>query len=161
MQSAAIPSTDRAGNRCRSFWTRTFSCGQQPHHPHSLIAEQALTRLRNQNETLTITAQNLVEFWAVVTRPVGENGLGYTVQQAADEIAVLRRLFFSLPEEPLFEKWKSLVEKHQVSGKNVHDARLVAAMSVHRVPRILTFNVQDFRRYTSIQALDPSAVAAE
>jgi predicted nucleic acid-binding protein len=43
-----------------------------------------------------------------------------------------------------------------VSGRQTHDAHLVAVMKVHGVARILTFNLADFRRYSGIQALDPS-----
>jgi predicted nucleic acid-binding protein len=42
----------------------------QPHHPHSPLAERALNILRTRNEVLNLTAQNLVEFWAAITRPV-------------------------------------------------------------------------------------------
>ena len=37
--------------------------------------------------------------------------------------------------------------RHGVVGSKVHDARLVAAMNVHGVRRILTFNTDDFTRY--------------
>jgi hypothetical protein len=36
---------------------------------------------------------------------------------------------------------------HGVIGSQVYDARLVAAMTVHGVGRILTFNAADFSRY--------------
>jgi predicted nucleic acid-binding protein len=39
----------------------------------------------------------------------------------------------------------------------VHDARLVAAMNVHGVRRILTFNTDDFARY-GIEVLHPSSL---
>ena len=45
---------------------------------------------------------------------------------------------------------------HGVSGKKTHDARLVAAMTVHRIDHILTFNTDDFARYTGIQVLHPN-----
>ena len=48
---------------------------------------------------------------------------------------------------------------HAVSGKNVHDARMVAAMVVHGVESILTFNTQDFLRYGEIRVLDAMAIA--
>jgi hypothetical protein len=48
---------------------------------------------------------------------------------------------------------------HQVTGKNVPDARLVAAMPVHGLTHILTFYAIDFARYSSITCLDPAAVA--
>jgi hypothetical protein len=47
---------------------------------------------------------------------------------------------------------------YRVSGKNAHDARLVAVMNVNRVNKILTFNVQDFLRFDRIQVLDPRSV---
>jgi hypothetical protein len=46
--------------------------------------------------------------------------------------------------------------KRSVSGKKVHDARLVATMNVHHVSRILTFNADDFSRYPGLTAIDPS-----
>ena len=92
-------------------------------------------------------------------RPVGDNGLGFTTEQAAVEIKSLLRLFALLPESPLFEEWRELVVKFRVSGKNTHDARLVAAMRVHGLRSILTFNNQDFTRYADITVLDPKNLA--
>ena len=82
-----------------------------------------------------------------------------TIEQAVLEIENLKSLFGLLPELPLHEEWQRIVTRYRVSGKNVHDARLVAAMSVHGIGEILTFNVQDFARYTEISVLDPSQVA--
>jgi predicted nucleic acid-binding protein len=45
------------------------------------------------------------------------------------------------------------------TGKSTHDARLVAAMRVHQVTHILTFNIQDFTRYPGINILSPQAIA--
>jgi predicted nucleic acid-binding protein len=127
----------------------------QPAHPHSLLAERAVALLRSRNESVNIVSQSIVEFWAVVTRPVGENGLGFTTQQALAEVDVLRRLFVLLPEAPLHSEWEKLVMTNRVSGKSTHDARLVAAMSVHGIGAILTFNTADFTRYAGITVLDP------
>jgi predicted nucleic acid-binding protein len=126
----------------------------QPLHPNAHAARQALRSLRANNETLHITQQNLVEFWAVATRPISANGLGLTVEQAAAELEALKRLFVLLPELPLQEAWEHLVLNHGVAGKNTHDARLVAAMVVHGVESILTFNVQDFQRFSEIRVID-------
>src|SRR5216110_2145053 len=45
------------------------------------------------------------------------------------------------------EEWRKLLVTYGVSGVQVHDARLAAAMRVHGVKRILTFNDRDFARY--------------
>ena len=52
------------------------------------------------------------------------------------------------------------VRKHQVLGKEAYDAKLVAAMRVHQIKRILTYNEQDFRRYEDLQILHPDQVLA-
>jgi len=47
--------------------------------------------------------------------------------------------------------WRDLVVASSVSGVQVYDARLVAAM--------LTFNVRDFLRYPAIEPVHPQSVA--
>jgi len=131
----------------------------QPHHPHCSIAERALAVLRVRDEALYVTAQNLMEFWAVATRPETENGLGMSTEMAADELTVLKRLFSVLPEIAVLDEWERLVKMHRVSGKNTHDARLVAVMKLYSVANILTFNVQDFARYEGITGVHPETLA--
>ena len=66
-----------------------------------------------------------------------------------------------MPDVPaVFLEWRRLVVTFGVSGVQVHDARLVAAMKVNGVTHILTFNTSDFKRYGSegIVAVDPAAV---
>jgi len=126
----------------------------QPQHPSAPLAAKALKALRAGNETLHIAQQNIVEFWALATRPIDANGLGFTTRQAAEEVGALKRLFLLLPELPLQDAWERLVVEYRVSGKNAHDARLVAAMVVHGIESILTFNTQDFLRYGEIRVLN-------
>jgi predicted nucleic acid-binding protein len=59
----------------------------------------------------------------------------------------------------VYSEWRQLVVQHDVKGVQVHDARLVAAMRVHGIDRILTYNPNDFRRYQGITAIQPSDVA--
>lgn len=129
----------------------------QPHHPHFAPVERAFAFLRARQEPLYVAVQNLIEFWAVATRPLGsENGLGMTTEAVARELAAIKDLFPILPEPAsIFEQWEHLVTTYRVSGKNTHDARLVAAMKLHGITRILTFNVGDFTRYEGIEAISP------
>ena len=55
-------------------------------------------------------------------------------------------------------EWRRLVVAHSVSGAPVHDARLVAAMHIHQVTHLLTFNTRDFVRYTGIIPVHPQSV---
>jgi hypothetical protein len=43
-------------------------------------------------------------------------------------------------------------------GKQAHDTRLVAAMTVHQITHLLTFNTDDFKRFTEITAIDPRSI---
>ena len=65
-------------------------------------------------------------------------------------------MFQLLPDKPgYFAEWQWLVKNYEVKGVNVHDARLVAAMLVHNLTHIITFNGKDFRRYQEITIIDP------
>jgi len=70
---------------------------------------------------------------------------------------VSKTLLRLLPETPeIFPAWRRLVIEYRVSGIQVHDARIVAAMSVHEVNRILSFDLDDFTRYRDITVVHPS-----
>jgi hypothetical protein len=46
--------------------------------------------------------------------------------------------------------------RYGISGRQVHDGRIVAIMSAYRIRRILTLNVADFRRFSEIKAFAPA-----
>lgn len=127
-------------------------------HPAAL---DALDALRDQAQTLHVFEQNMIEFWAVATRPRSVNGLGLSTSEANNERLRLETLFTLLPDPPdLSARWVQVVNQFGVSGKPTHDARIVAAMLAHGMTHILTFNVRDFQRYASlgIVAVDPATV---
>ena len=129
-----------------------------PQHPHNALAKNALNALRHRNEALCIAPQNLVEFWTVATRPRSENGLCLTTTQAADEITAVQDFFRVVRYTPEVTKtWKRIVTTYGISGKQSHDAHLVAIMQANSVPSILTFNKGDFERYPGINIIDPLA----
>jgi len=131
----------------------------QPKNPDQRETRRALGTLRRHPEFLGIIPQNLIEFWAVATRPASSNGLDLTVDETARQIGKLKALFTLLPDSSdIFGEWERLVLQHQVSGKQAHDARLVAAMNVHKVTHLLTFNTADFKRYDGISVVSPSSV---
>ena len=129
------------------------------HDPLSPPATNAVKILRQRGDTLGVATQNLVEFWAVATRPVASNGFGMTPANAAAEVDRIAALFPVLGDSPLtYGHWRRLVETCGVSGRQVHDARLAALMLAHGVSHILTFNVEDFRRYPGIVVVSPHQV---
>ncbi len=68
---------------------------------------------------------------------------------------------FQLDTSAIFTQWEKLVVKYQVLGKQAHDTRLVAAMLVHGMTHLLTFNTSDFRRFSEITAIDPRSISSE
>ncbi len=123
------------------------------------VARQAIKTLLESGRGLCVAPQNLVELWNVCTRPEKYNGLGKTLAATDGYLHFVESFAAVLPETPeLFTKWRELVVTYQVSGVKVHDARLVAAMTLHHVSRIPTFNPHDFARYRGIEAVNPSAV---
>lgn len=120
---------------------------------------RAVSILFDRGDDVHVMGQNLVEFWAVATRPMVVNGLGLTVTEAALELRKLKATFTVLADTAdVLPLWEELVFRHQVLGKQSHDTRLVAAMLVHNVTHLLTFNTDDFKRYTEITVVNPQNV---
>lgn len=129
-------------------------------HPAQSVAQNALLQLRDRGETASIFPQNLIEFWAVATRPIANNGLGWSTERAEQELSGLKKLFVLLTDsDSILPEWETLVLRHSVIGKQAHDAHLVASMLVHGVPLLITFNDSDFKRFTEITVINPQDVS--
>jgi predicted nucleic acid-binding protein len=122
-------------------------------HSGHQAAIASVDRLLMSGEELLVRPQNIAEFWRVATTPRGRHpgGLGLTAAEARLRRENIRRDF------TLYDAWEHLVDQYQVIGLAVFDARLVAAVQIHRLDRILTFNITDFARY-GVSVLDPTAV---
>jgi predicted nucleic acid-binding protein len=117
---------------------------------------KTVVKLKRQGEPLCIIPQNLIEFWAVATRPINSNGLGLSTQETLQVMQKFKKTFVLLVDTPtIFSEWETLVIKYHVMGKQVHDARLVAAIVAHKLTHLLTLNIDDFRRYSEIIVVDP------
>jgi predicted nucleic acid-binding protein len=130
----------------------------EPTHPHYRDACIGIGRLIDSGKLVHVTAQNVAEFWAAATRSSARNGLGLDIAAAAAAVDRIEQLFTLLPEDPqIYVWWRRLVMLHRITGNQVYDARLVAAMAVYGIGRIVTFNVADFTRY-GVAVLHPAAV---
>ena len=129
-------------------------------HPEHAFVRAAVRTLYQRGDRGYYTSQNLGEFWNVTTRPTtARGGLGRSVAQADHAARVLERILILLPDTPaVHEVWRRLLVAHALQGVAVHDARLVAAMMVHGLTRILTLNDKDFARYPGITAIHPQNV---
>lgn len=128
--------------------------------PQYRAARDAVDALLRQRHELVITPQVEREFWVVATRPRDRNGLGLTPSEAAKQYEKLDEVFGYQADLPgVQNEWHRLVRAYGVSGKEAHDAGHVAAMSVHGINHVLTFNVRDFDRFRDrLTILQPERV---
>lgn len=135
-----------------------FAIRQDPQHQ---IVRKAVRKLIGQSDEISIFPQSCIEFWNVATRPVKNNGFGYSCKDADFFLRLIERVFPLMSDDAgVYREWRKLVIDFGVSGIQVHDGRIVAAMLVHNITHILTFNTKDFARYSSIGviAIDPKNV---
>lgn len=130
-----------------------------PLHP---TIDRAVYALRAGGHDLSVAFHNLTEFWNVSTRPkTARGGFGLSQPETERRLGVIERGFPRLDEPPAaYPNWRKLVVAHQVQGKQVHDARLVALMQAHGITHVLTLNGADFVRYPGIVVIDPVTFAA-
>lgn len=130
-------------------------------HPLHPTVRAAVRKLRTSGHSVRAMPQNFVEFWNVATRPIERNGFGLAPATADRLLHLVERLFPLLPDSPaVYAEWRRLVVSFGVSGIQVHDAHIAAAMIVHGVTHILTFNTTDFARYGTrgIVAVNPTTM---
>ncbi|HET6469441.1 MAG TPA: PIN domain-containing protein [Geminicoccaceae bacterium] len=105
---------------------------------------------------LWISRQVMREYLAVVTRPQPDRAPVSAVEATAD----MRRLEqeFAVAEDgpDVTLQLCRLIERFPTGGRQVHDANIVATMLAHGIPRLLTFNMADLRRFASVVALEPT-----
>jgi predicted nucleic acid-binding protein len=131
----------------------------KPDHSDYSAIVSATDGILRQDGVLCYTSQNVAEFWNACTRPLDRNGYGLSSQETDRKARFFEERLRLLPDGPaVHEEWRRLLVTHNVLGVQVHDARLVAAMRVHGVKRILTFNTKDFARFTDIEAVRPHVV---
>lgn len=131
----------------------------KPDHNDYPLVVSAIDALLRRDGVLCYTSQNVGEFWNACTRPIERNGFGLSPQETDRLARFFEQKLRSLPDSlAVHDEWRKLLVAHGVSGVQVHDARLVAAMRVHGVERILTFNDRDFARYGGMEAVHPGSV---
>ena len=80
----------------------------QPNHDHHRAAVESVAKLLERGETVVFTAQNIYEFWNVLTRPIASNGLGFSTAQAQAEIEKIETVLTLLPD----------CQPHTLSGRS-------------------------------------------
>ena len=133
----------------------------QPDKPQYQEVRRATDLLWADGAKLFYTSQMLSEFWNVCTRPVAVNGFGLSILET-DACAHLieSKLHLASDSESVHFEWRKIVVEQQVSGLQVHDARIVATLRANGIDQLLTLNAKDFRRYPGLTVERPTDVIA-
>ncbi len=115
--------------------------------PGHAAARAGLDRAFRQPEPPRINRQVLREYLAVVTRPQPWT-LGITRNEALADVERLTWAFEILEDGPaVTDALLALCWEVPVSGRQIHDANIVATMLAYGERTLLTFNTKDFRPY--------------
>jgi len=106
---------------------------------------------------LYTSGQILREYLVVATRPVADSGLGMSRPDGLRNVRSLReRLAFLDETAKVSDRLLALLDDVECSGKQVHDANVVATMLTHGIAGVVTFNADDFARFGRIvQVIEP------
>ena len=117
--------------------------------PNHALARDSLRGALQQGEPLRISRQVMREYLAVVTRPQTWT-LPIGREEAVEDILRLASVFDVLEDGPaVTDRLAPLCREVRVGGSQIHDAKIVATMLTYGERRLLTFNVEDFRRFGS------------
>lgn len=122
------------------------------HHPSALAF---LEQGQRGDLRLFATAQIFREYLVVSTRPPEGNGLGLSPKIAVENVRCFQKILQILPEdEETALRVFNLVERHNLKGKRIHDANLIAGMSRHGLRKLKTYNPSDFQGLPDIELVD-------
>lgn len=122
--------------------------------PSTPPARAALARLERDGAALWISRRVLRAYMAAVTRPNPAGLPPLTRSEAATAVEGFLAAYGIAEDGPIASAHLlSLVRSVPIGGKQAHDANIVATMLAHGIPRLLTFNGADFRRFEPIIAV--------
>ncbi len=119
-----------------------------------LLHSEALKLLAgtvSRDKRLATSGQVVREYLVVATRPIENNGLGLSAADAEVNVSeFLRGLELFDETEAVSMRLRQLATTHNLRGKRLHDANIVATMAVHGIHTLLTQNGTDFAPFNEI-----------
>lgn len=114
------------------------------------VAAVALLNAGFGDRTLYLSGQVLREYLALATRPPAANGLGLPMASVIENTQqFLDRANFLAEDAAVRDTLVRVLRQVECSGKQVHDANIVAPMLAHGVRNLVTLNPRDFERFAS------------
>ncbi len=121
--------------------------------PFHQAASQSLKNLRTAGVELWISRQILREYLATLSRPQSFTAPLSQRVLVADVIYFQTQFRIAEDGPAVTASLLQLIAQTPVGGRQIHDANIVATMQVHGIWSLLTFNVSDFARFSSIITL--------
>jgi predicted nucleic acid-binding protein len=110
-------------------------------------ALHTMEELYDAGVALWVSRQVMREYLAALTRSQTW-GMPQPLPRLLDEVRRFETLFHVAEDGPdVARRLLSLLVTIPSGGKQIHDANIVATMLAYGIPRLLTHNVNDFRRF--------------
>jgi predicted nucleic acid-binding protein len=135
--------------------TNVLVFANQQTSPFHQIALQRLKQFESSNDEMWISRQVLREYLSVVTR---SGGLTFPlpIASAITRVKSFERMFGIAEDGPAVSaQLFDLLGKVNASGKQIHDANVVATMMANGIDALLTGNTADFVRFSSFVRILP------
>jgi predicted nucleic acid-binding protein len=123
--------------------------------PFHTVARRRLVEAHAAGTRLWISRQVVREYLVAITRGQTFSEPVPPTDAAASAERIVSQLVVANDTEEVGRLLLELVARHEVKGKQVHDANVVATMLAHGVRRLLTHNVADFDRFAGLIEVVP------
>jgi predicted nucleic acid-binding protein len=128
--------------------TNCLIYAQQSQSPFHAVATDRLQDLVTNGHPLWISRQVLREYLVVMSRP-GSVSVPVAIADLVADVQSFESQFNIAEDGPVvMSHMLTLLTSIPCSGKQVHDANVVATMLTHGIPQLLTHNVSDFNRFS-------------
>ena len=125
-------------------------------------ALHVLNVLPNRGVALHVSGQIVREFLAVCTRPMDSNGLGLSRRDAVRNAeAIVERSTILDENRHVALRLLDVARTTACSGRQLHDANVVATMQEHGLTRLVTGNLGDFRQFGGLDLVDLAELPAD
>jgi predicted nucleic acid-binding protein len=116
-------------------------------------AARLLKQARRNYEELWISRQVIREYLVNVLRP-GILSIPLTPSEAVIRVSRLRALFTIADDtDEVTTQLLALLQRFPGGGKQVHDTNIIATMLVNKIDTLITADVEDMRRFSTLVKL--------
>jgi len=135
--------------------TNILVYANMPSSPNCQVARNKLAALAPAYHSFWISRQSIREYMVVMTNLMKIAGKIDHEALLADISNFLSAYEVTDESQPVTSTLIELVKNHELVGKKIHDANLVANMLAFGIDTILTNNVDDFKPFSHLISIEP------